>query len=52
MWRTTAASHSSAQTDCAGLGGSLATYATYEEQLAVETYFVGQGQWAYLENMW
>jgi hypothetical protein len=39
-----------AQSSCASQGGNLAMYTSYEEQLAVEAYFVAQGQWASLDN--
>jgi hypothetical protein len=52
VWRTTALAHAAAQADCASLGGTLAVFATYEEQLASERHFVAQGQWTHLQNFW
>jgi hypothetical protein len=49
-WQTTAATQAVAQSSCASQGGNLAMYTSYEEQLAVEAYFVAQGQWASLDN--
>ena len=52
VWRTTPLQHAAAQADCASLGGSLAVYPTYEDQLAAERHFEGQGQWAHLDDFW
>jgi hypothetical protein len=52
VWRTTPLAHAAAQAGCVTLGGTLAVFPSYEEQLAAERYFVSQGQWAHLDNFW